>query len=338
MSDLSTNIIPPLVTVSIVTWNHAYCIADCIDSILNQTHQNIKIIIRDNDSHDGTQRILHNYADRTSIHLGASNLGFCGGHNKNLLHTKGEFVLLANPDVVFDASYIEQALIAFNLSSQVGTVCGVLFQEGWNKSGALLDGAGLAVGRDRRFFLVRHGQTERALPETDFEVFGADGAAPMYRDEMIQDVMVADQFFDENFFAHKEDHDISWRARLFGWKTVCARKAIALHPRHFRPGNLKVRRQIGREVRYHAVKNQFLLQLKNEHAANVWLDLPWIAGRQLAIFFYVLLFEWSSLRSYGFIIRNIGGIIRQRRQLRRRRTATYRDIRQWIGQSWKPLG
>ena len=65
------------------------------------------------------------------------------------------------------------------------------------------------------------------------EVFGAVGAAPLYRREMLENIKMNGVYFDTIFFAHKEDVDLAWRARLFGWSCRYTNKAVAHHIRSF---------------------------------------------------------------------------------------------------------
>ena len=308
------------VTVSIVTWNHAASIGACLDSLFRQTAAPLEILVADNGSTDGTLPLLETYAGRITLYRNDRNLGFCAAQNANLRQSRGTFVLVANPDAVFEPSYLAEALRVFERDPKIGAVCGVL-----TRDDGLLDGAGLRLTRSRRFRLIGHGRPADVLPKEDFEVFGADGAAPLYRRAAIDDLTVDGRFFDEMFFAHKEDHDVSWRARLRGWKTVCAVACRAVHPRKFRPDDLGRRREIAPETRLHAVKNSFLLLRKNDDALGLLTDLPWWLPRQIALFLYVLLFERSSLPAYGFVLRHWGDIRKSPRTVERR------EIRRWIG-------
>lgn len=329
----------PFITVSIVTWNHETDITNCIESILRQTYQEIEILILDNNSSDGTGSIIEKFANEYPQKIKAifnkENRGFCGGHNTLINLAKGDFILLANPDVVFDPDFIENALKLFKKDSKVGTVCGISYSRKENGKPKIIDSAGLALTRLRKFKLIGHGQTVEHLPNQNFEVFGTDGAAPIYRKTMIDDISIGNQFFDEAFFAHKEDHDITWRARLFGWKTVCAVNAVAIHPRNFKPNNLRVRKKISSVTKFHAVKNQFLLILKNEDPNNLIRDFPLIVGYQLFIFIYILILEPSSLRAYFYVIKNIKSILSKRKMVQNYKRANWREIRSWINQETK---
>ena len=59
------------------------------------------------------------------------------------------------------------------------------------------------------------------------EVFGASGAAALYRRAMLEDVRVLGEYFDEDFFAYREDADLAWRARLLGWSCLYVPTALA---------------------------------------------------------------------------------------------------------------
>ena len=53
----------------------------------------------------------------------------------------------------------------------------------------------------------------------------------MFRRKFIEAVSVEGQFFDEEFFAFREDADLAWRAQVMGWKCLyvptCCRLACA---------------------------------------------------------------------------------------------------------------
>ncbi len=316
------------VSVSIVTWNHASCIERCLTSLFRQTHPPAEIIVADNGSTDGTLAILDRYAGRIRIRRNGRNLGFCGGHNPTIRECRGAYVLLANPDADFEPNYLAEALRAFRKDPAIGTVCGVLLREP-----GVLDGAGLALGRSRQFSLVGSGNADRSLPADDFEVFGADGAAPLYRRALIDSLTVDGEFFDEMFFAHKEDHDVSWRARLAGWKTVCARRCVAIHPRSFRPNDLRRRKEMHPLTRRNAVKNFFLVMIKNDDPISLLRDAPWWLPRQALILAYILLFERQSLSAYGFVLTHWTRIQAARRKVQRLRKVKRRDLDAWYGRS-----
>ena len=61
------------------------------------------------------------------------------------------------------------------------------------------------------------------------KVFGAMGAAALYRRDMLEDIVYQGQYFDETYFMWYEDIDLDWRARLRGWDCVYNPKAVIYH-------------------------------------------------------------------------------------------------------------
>lgn len=304
---------------SIVTWNHAHCIEKCIASLLAQTELPQEIVVYDNASTDQTSQVLERFSQPIRLIRSPENRGFCSGHNAVIQSTKSELVLLVNPDVVLAEDYIEKGVERMESEPSLGTVCGLLVQSDPADRGCLVDGAGLRMCRSRRLIL-RHrcAPLHKIKPEAS-EVFGADGALPLFRRKMIEDVSIEGQFFDPMFFAHKEDHDVAWRAQIYGWKTVFHPACVAVHPRHFKPGDRKLRRRIQPEIKYHAIKNDLILLLKNEDLSNFLKDCHHILPRRIAILAYVLLFERSSLRAYSFVFKNLATIVRHRKAMMRNR-------------------
>ena len=66
-------------------------------------------------------------------------------------------------------------------------------------------------------------------------VFGATGAAAMFRRSFVEAVSVNGQFFDEEFFSYREDADLAWRGQLMGWKCLYEPSAVAWHVRRVTP-------------------------------------------------------------------------------------------------------
>ncbi|MCU0579382.1 MAG: glycosyltransferase family 2 protein [Desulfobacterota bacterium] len=77
------------------------------------------------------------------------------------------------------------------------------------------------VVRDAIYFF----EEDRGQFGSEEEVFAGCGANLLLRREMLREVGV----FDPNFFMYYEDTDLSWRARLKGWKVFYAPQAIIRH-------------------------------------------------------------------------------------------------------------
>lgn len=304
--------------ISIVTWNSADSIEACVNSVLAQSFTDYEFYILDNASKDDTCAIIEKInSKKINLIRSHQNKGFCGGHNHVINSTKSEFVLLVNPDIIMNPDYIEKALTAMNERKNIGTVCGLLVQSDDKK--AIIDSAGLMRLPSCIMSLIDHGKRINEIELKKKEVFGADGALPLYRRAMVDHVSINGNFFDELFFAHKEDWDVSWRSSIYGWKTIFDPNCIAIHPRVFKPGDRKVRKTMSDQIKIDAVKNQLILLKKNLSLGEFLSNFFKIVPRQLGIFFYILLFERSSLKAYTLYLKHKPEILKARKIIQNNR-------------------
>ena len=69
----------PLVSICIPSFNNEKSISYTIDSILNQTYENIEIILIDNCSTDNTFNVMQKYLDKNiKIYKNDENIGVVG--------------------------------------------------------------------------------------------------------------------------------------------------------------------------------------------------------------------------------------------------------------------
>lgn len=96
----------PSVNVAIITYNHENLIKGSIDSVLNQSYDNItKIIIADDGSSDKNPEIIEYYASNNPIIepiLAKNNEGIAYNMNRALNHVDGEYMsILSGDDKMF---------------------------------------------------------------------------------------------------------------------------------------------------------------------------------------------------------------------------------------------
>ena len=67
------------------------------------------------------------------------------------------------------------------------------------------------------------------------EVFGADGAAALYRRETLEDCAIDGEVFDPDLERWASDADVAWRARVLGWICIYEPAALVHHIRTYSP-------------------------------------------------------------------------------------------------------
>jgi GT2 family glycosyltransferase len=316
----------PLVTVGIVTWNSEKDLPACLQGVAAQKYPAVEIVVVDNGSSDGSLHLIREALPQSRVIINDGNLGYCVAHNQAIRASRGEYYLALNPDVRLLPGFIERLVESLESRPECGSAVGKFWQVG-EQEPRTLDAAGLFMDRRRHQWLRGHGQPDRGQYDQPQEVFGADGAAPLHRRAMLEDVKVSGEYFDEQFFGYMEDVDLAWRARLLGWRCWYEPGALATHVRTFKPGR---RRTIPRHIRRMAVKNRYLMMLKNEGREEFRRDWWRILGYDLAIWGYILLLEQSSLRALALLRRQWDSGQAWRQDIWKRVTAKPRDRLRWF--------
>lgn len=327
------------VTVSIVTFNSRREIGRCLDAILAQTAPSFQVVVWDNGSTDGTAQFLQSWSDsRVSVFLSQENVGFCVAHNRAIAGCDSEFVLILNPDCYLAPDYLEKAVQAAMDDARIGSVAGKLYRlhsadqsiESARRE-LRLDATGMFLTPSFRHFDRGSNEPEAGRFEKPEWVFGVTGAAAFYRRLMLEEITVEGEYFDEAFFAFREDADLAWRMQSAGWRCLYAPDAVGYHLRKVFPDN---RSQVAKVINMHSVKNRFLFRLNNvDWKTGLRFLIPMI-GRDLAVIGYALLVERSSIPGLTYVLRNFSCRWRRRKIIQGRRKVPLSGLHRWI--HWRP--
>src|SRR5438552_3085804 len=89
----------PVVSVVLPAYNGAEFIEDAIRSVLSQSFEDFELIVRDDQSTDGTRKIIDSFMDKRVISIeNETNLGLFGNFNACLSVVSGEFIHLFSQD------------------------------------------------------------------------------------------------------------------------------------------------------------------------------------------------------------------------------------------------
>ncbi|CAI2718633.1 glycosyltransferase [Nitrospina watsonii] len=113
----------PLVSVVIPVYNGERFIADSLESVLQQSHRNLEILLCDDFSRDRTEEVVRRYKDsRIRWCESEKNLGHVKNLNRGIRLAEGEFVCWLNQDDLFLENKIEVQLKAFQENPELGAV------------------------------------------------------------------------------------------------------------------------------------------------------------------------------------------------------------------------
>ena len=337
------------VAIAIVTHNAAGDLAACFQAIGRLNHRPLELVVVDCASRDGSageaERLAPCLPSEIPVRIVplAENLGFAGGMNVAFSHTAAPWVLTLNADALPAPDYLDRLLerAAAHPNLSVGAVTGRLVRA--DDSGdpgnhpPVLDACGMRLTRTWRHLDRGSGEIDSGQYSRAERVFGATGAASLFRRAALDDAIVEGTdgaIFDPSFHSFREDAELCFRLRERGWEILYEPAATAVHRRF----NLPERRSaMPPEVNRHSLKNRYLLRLYHQTGGNFWKTAIPTLGRDLLALLYALLRERSSLPAYAWLWRHRREILARRREIQARRTVPPRALDRWFGIEGLPL-
>jgi glycosyltransferase involved in cell wall biosynthesis len=131
----------PIVSVIIPAYNQGSYLKECIDSVLDQTFQNLEAIIVDDGSTDNTRFVATQYSDSRVRYIYQSNKGLSGARNTGIKNANGSYITYLDSDDLFLPQKIELLLEKLESNRELGFVAGqaVLIDETGKKIGEVFD-------------------------------------------------------------------------------------------------------------------------------------------------------------------------------------------------------
>jgi GT2 family glycosyltransferase len=330
----------PSVSAIIVQWRQQKWLSSCLEYVLSSTGVDCEVVLVNNERGANLEPIVRQFAQVRLVD-NDSNVGFSAACNDGIRRTRSEFVLFLNADVFVRPDCVRLLAQALRTYDQVGFAHGKLMMQ---DAPDRIDGAGIAVSRGRRFSDRGRGQIDAGQFDRKTMSMAGCGALLMFRRAALEDVRFSDEYFDEDFFAYKEDIDLCWRAWWRGWRGCYVPSAVALHVRGHglprlddvssgglaeRVKALKSHREDAGFIRVRVIstRNQCWLELKNEPASWTLMDLPWRIGAWVMVLAYAIFFERYMLRGFAEALRGLPRIWKKRRAINASRRVSPRALR-----------
>lgn len=116
----------PKVSILIPCYNQEDVITQTVLSALNQTYENIEVIVSDDASTDETPNLLielqKKFPDKLKILLNDTNVGVTQNHTRGLFECSGEFITFLDGDDIFLPEKIKKQ-VAFIQKRPSCTIC-----------------------------------------------------------------------------------------------------------------------------------------------------------------------------------------------------------------------
>ncbi|MCP3794765.1 glycosyltransferase family 2 protein [Paenibacillus sp. CH40] len=305
------------VSVHIVTYNSEKDIQECLEAVSKQSYPLQAVVIIDNQSKDQTEEqvkeIAHLFGSKFKFVSNVQNVGFAPGHNQAIALNDTDYVLVLNPDVTIEPDYIERLVAVMEHNQRIGSATGQLLRKA-NRE--MIDSTGIVMNSARRAFDRGAGEPSVQWSESG-KVFGVSGAAALYSRRMINDIGLNGEFFDESFFAYKEDVDVAWRAALLGWEAYYDARAIAYHERGWKETSRTSQSLFVRRLSY---INRYKMMYKNDTFSEWMRNIIFLLSYEIASNLYFLFREPKVLVAWKTFFKELPKLRGKRRQLRKKIT------------------
>jgi GT2 family glycosyltransferase len=300
-----------------------------MDSIFMQVYKPTEIVVIDNASEDGSPEWIRTNYPGILLKCFDKNRGFSTALDEGIRITVSPFILSLNPDVVLHSDCLAQMVRAMLEEPEVGIVSPKLLRFDNNE---FLDSTGLFINRNRCPYDRGQGEIDRGQYDQNRQVFGACGASALYRRAMLEDLAYGNEYFDEDFFAYYEDADLAWRAQLCGWRAVFEARAICSHVRGWGDSLRKQRKKDPMGPRL-ALRNRYLMCLKNDRLLNFMADLPQILTAEVPRLLYTAFYMPSVLLGVFDFMALFGRMVKKRRHLWNKAGVKETNLRPWFVES-----
>ncbi len=284
----------------------------CLSSLLPTVGPADEVLVVDNGSTDGSADLGARQFPHVRWVRSPGNGGFGYGCNLGAAHARGQFLLFLNPDTAVEPGWLEPLLTALaDLRVALVTPLILLMDHPAfvNTAGNEVHCTGLALCRGV-------GMPREAMAQAA-EVAAISGAAFGVRRE-VWDALGG---MDETFFLYVEDTDLSWRARLAGYRCLFVPASVVYHDYSLRFGANKIFLQ---------ERNRYQMLLKNLRWPTLLVLAPALLLAEGVTWGYILLYQrhrWAEkAQAYLWILRHWRELMARRRAVQSVRRARDRDL------------
>ncbi|MFH1767105.1 MAG: glycosyltransferase family 2 protein [Patescibacteria group bacterium] len=198
----------------------------CFDSVQASQGLNYELLIIDNGANDATRGLLESYPLARYIR-NMENKGFSAAVNQGMKLSTGKYILLLNPDTLFEPETLFRMILRLNKDENVGiSSCLIRYpdggiQESIRRFPRLLDQLQMLfkVPHVRQTKAFNNYMMREADPSQVLDVDSIMGAFMFIRRDVIDEIGL----FDERYFIWFEEvdyckmaHDAGWKVRHYG--------------------------------------------------------------------------------------------------------------------------
>jgi GT2 family glycosyltransferase len=304
----------PSVSIVVISFNNRRYVDGCLGSLGELNYAGCEIVVVDNASTDGTAEYIETHYPNVHLVRAGANLGFGGGNNLGAAHATGEYLAFINMDTVADAEWLTPLVTMIEENPDVGLATSkILLLKEPDRINTCGNDVHLAGFGYLRGWLYPASALERPA-----DVASVSGAAFVIRRDLFSELGGFDDWFNP---AYVEDTDLSWRARLLGYRCRYVPESVVYHdyaPR-FSPEKYSM-----------IERNRYQMLIKNLSVRTLLLLLPALLMSEVVSWGFAVLagrhHMAAKLRTYRWLLTHLPNLLQRRRAVQRTRRADDRDL------------
>jgi len=313
-------IMSPKVFIIITTWNSERFLSDLFLSLqkIDYPKSDWSLVVVDNGSKDKTLEILRSWQVKmlnfSTVIENKENKGFVVGYNQGIeyaLKNKTDYIVVMNDDIILEADWLNKMIEVMEKDKSIGITQPMITKypekNKINSFGNSYHFLGFGFSQGGEMTMKNYFAKNR---NANYEPAYISLATAVMRGETLRKIGL----LDPNYFTYHEDTDISFRARLYGWKLLVVVNSIVHHNYTF-PAKKNKRRYFWLE------KNRIYLMLKFFKLKTLLLILPAGLVMEIGLILFSIArgFAWQRLKAHGWILFNLPKILKVRREVQKNR-------------------
>ena len=211
-----------MVSIVILNYNAGKLLDDCLHSIHKTEKVNFEIILVDNASTDKSYKEYTQKFPDVNLIENSKNLGYCEGNNIGIRATKGEFVVVLNPDTIVNPTWLHELLHAYKKNGEgiyQPKILATTDHDMLLSSGQFIQLFGFGYSRGK-------GETHIEGSNNIEKIGYASGTCIFTSKKIIEKLNLFDPFL----FAYHDDLDLCWRASMLGINSFYVPSSVIFHP------------------------------------------------------------------------------------------------------------
>ena len=202
----------PQISVSVVTYNNAPGLRVFLDSLRQQEGVSWEAFFFDNGSHDATDELIRK-SGLGELFVSETNIGYGRAHNHNAARSRGDYLLILNPDLRFDADLFASLLDNLKAHPELAFL-----------GPRILEGPNLRAFPPRRFY-PGEGMTALEPGLRREQIAWLNGCCLLVQRATFE----ALGGFDTDYFLYQAETDLCLRARRAGYRLGYVCNAVVYH-------------------------------------------------------------------------------------------------------------